>query len=68
MNNKTNWDNKRLDVPKVLRPADITSIVYASDWYVHYLDDRSLDNLTGNFRLYRLHTVEGNAKIITDGD
>ena len=31
MNNKTNWDNKRLDVPKVLRPADITSIVYASD-------------------------------------
>jgi hypothetical protein len=31
MYNKNNWDNKRANVPKFLRPADITSIVYATD-------------------------------------
>jgi len=68
MDNKNNWDNKRTKVPKVLHPADITSIVYATDWCVHYLNERFLDNFTGNFRLYRLHIVERNMKIITNGD
>ena len=45
----------------------ITSTIYAADRYVHYLDDRFLDNLTANFRLYRLYIVEENVKIITNG-
>jgi hypothetical protein len=56
------YDDARTYKPK------ITSTVYAADRYVHYLDDIFLDNLTVNFRLYRLYIVEGNVKIIINGD
>jgi hypothetical protein len=43
-------------------------MVYATDWYVYYLDNRLLDDTTGKFRLDRLYIVEEDVKIITNGD
>lgn len=68
MDNENNWYNKSENVPEVLRPADIIWMVYATDWYVYYLDNRLLDDTTGKFRLDRLYIVEEDVKIITNGD
>jgi hypothetical protein len=68
MDNENNWGNKSANIPEVLHPADFTWIVYATDWYVHYFDNRLLDKITGKFRLDRLYIVEEDVQMITNCD